>query len=247
MAETEWWKSFYAGLWLDVLRQFKTEELTRAEADFIEKELQLAPRAKVLDVPCGAGRLSLELASRGYRVTGVDLTLPLLDDARRKAAERQLEIAWEHRDMCDLPWKEEFDGAFCFGGSFGYFDEQGNADFLEAVCRALKPGARFVLDAIITEVHLRHQDCAWGQVGDILILQELHYDHVQSRARFDWILVHKGKVEKKFSSIRLYTYHELCQWFEVVGFVNCRGYGSLSHEPFRLGAQKFFLVATKRG
>jgi len=43
-----------------------------------------------------------------------------LDDARRKAIQQQLEIAWEYRDMRDLPWKEEFGGAFCFGGSFGY-------------------------------------------------------------------------------------------------------------------------------
>lgn len=101
---------------MDVLRQFKTEEQTRAEADFIEKRLQLTPQAKVLDVPCGAGRLCLELASRGYHMTGVDFTPPLLDDARRKATQRQLEIVWEHRDMRDLSWKEEFDGAFCSGG-----------------------------------------------------------------------------------------------------------------------------------
>jgi len=249
MPRTEWWKSFYTGLWLDVLRQSKTEEQTRAEADFVEKGLQLTPQAKVLDVPCGAGRLSLELASRGYHVTGVDFTLPSLDDARRKATQQQLEIAWEHRDMRDLPWQEKFDGAFCFGGSFGYFDEEGNADFLRAVSRTLKPGAKFLVDVIITEIHfLRFQDRAWwGQVGDILVLQKLYYDHVSSRVDFEWVLVHEGQVEKKSNSIRLYTYHELCQLFEEAGFVDCEGYGSLSQEPFKLGSQKLYLAATKKG
>jgi cyclopropane fatty-acyl-phospholipid synthase-like methyltransferase len=246
---TEWWKNFYSGLWLDVLRQFKTEEQTRVEAGFIERGLQLNPRAQVLDVPCGAGRLCLELASRGYHMTGVDFTLTLLDDARRKATQRQLEIAWEYRDMRDLPWKEEFDGAFCFGGSFGYFDEKGNADFLKAVSGTLKPGAKFLVDAIIAETHLpRSQDCAWVQVGDILVLQKLHYDHVSSRVDFEWMLVYEGKVEKKSSSIRLYTYYrELCQLFEEVGFVDCEGYGSLSQEPFKLGSQRFYLAAAKKG
>ncbi len=152
--QTEWWERFFSGPWLDVQRQIRTEEETCNEADFIQKLLQLAPQAKVLDVPCGEGRLSLEMASRGYQVTGVDITLPLLDDARRKATERQLNIVWEHRDMRDLPCQEEFDGAFCFWGSFGYFDEQGNADFLKAVCRALKPGARFLVDTHIAETLL---------------------------------------------------------------------------------------------
>jgi 2-polyprenyl-3-methyl-5-hydroxy-6-metoxy-1,4-benzoquinol methylase len=76
-----------------------------------EKADHLTPQAKILNVPCGAGRLCLELASRGYHMTGVDLALPLLDDARRKATQRQLEIAWEDPDMRDLPWKEEFDYA----------------------------------------------------------------------------------------------------------------------------------------
>ena len=48
--------------------------------------------------------------------------------------------------MRDLPWLGEFGGAVCFWSSFGYFDEQGNADFLRAVSNALKPGARFLLD-----------------------------------------------------------------------------------------------------
>ena len=142
-----------------------------------------------------------------------------------------------------------YDGAFCFGGSFGYFDEEGNADFLRAVSRTLKPGAKFLVDAIITEIHLlRFQDCAWwGQVGDMLVLQRLHYDHVYSRVDFELTLVHEGKVEEKSSSIRLYTYHELCKLFEEVGFVDCEGYGSLSQEPFKLGSQRFYLVATKKG
>jgi hypothetical protein len=48
------------------------------------------------------------------------------------------------------------------------------------------------------------------------------------------------------ASIRLYTYRELCQLFEEVGFVDCEGYGSLSQEPFKLGSQRFYMAATKK-
>jgi SAM-dependent methyltransferase len=245
-AQAEWWKNFFSGLWLDVQRQARTQEQTRAEADLIEKLLQLTPQAKVLDVPCGEGRLSLELALRGYQVTGVDLTLPLLDDARRKASEQQLAVMWEHRDMRDLPWQEEFAGAFCFWGSFGYFDDNGNMDFLKAVFRVLKPGARFLIDTPVVETILpRFRGHDWSRMGEALILEERRYDHVQSRVDVDWTLVHEGKVEKKSTSIRMYTYRELCQLFAQVGFANCEGYDTSSQQPFNFGSQRLGLVATK--
>lgn len=138
--QPDWWEGFFSGLWLEVQRQFKSEEQTQAEADFIEKALALAPGAHVLDAPCGEGRIALTLAARGYQVTGVDITEPLLDDARRQAATRGLDVTWERRDMRDLPWEGAFDAVLCFWGSFGYFDDAGNIEHVQAVARALKPG-----------------------------------------------------------------------------------------------------------
>lgn len=244
--QAEWWESFFGGLWLDVQRQAWTEEQTRAEADFIEELLQLKPPARVLDVPCGEGRLSIELASRGYQVTGVDITLPLLEDAQRRAAERQLEIVWQHRDMRDLPWQEEFDAAFCFWGSFGYFDDEGNADFLKAVFRALKPGGRFLVETHIAETLLpRFQERDWGRVGDTFVLQERTYDHLGGRIDAGWTLLREGRTEKRSSSIRLYTYRELCQLLRQAGFEKCEGYETLTQEPFKLGSRRLTLRSTK--
>lgn len=245
--QKEWWEGFFSGLWLDVQREVKTDEQTRVEADFIQNVLQLVPQSKVLDVPCGEGRHSIELASRGYQVTGVDITLPFLNEAQRKATEQQLEIVWEHRDMRDLPWEEEFDGAFCFWGSFGYFDDNGNADFLKAVSRVLKPGGKFLLDTHITETLLSKllQERGWKRVGSALVLEERHYDYVCSRTDTKWTLVQDGRMFEKSTSIRLYTYRELCQLLERFGFAGFEGYGSLSEEPFQLGSPRLYLVATK--
>ncbi len=66
-----------------VFRQGKSSEQTRREADYIEMLLGLMAPAHLLDVPCGAGRLAVELAGRGHQVTGVDNDAALLDDARR--------------------------------------------------------------------------------------------------------------------------------------------------------------------
>ena len=69
----QWWEHFFEGLpvklWLEALSQ----EHTESEADAIARWLNVPPGADLLDVPCGGGRLSLALAERGYRLTGVDL------------------------------------------------------------------------------------------------------------------------------------------------------------------------------
>ena len=243
-----WWEDFFSGVALDLWRQAMTEEGTRAEADFIQKLLGFPPEAKVLDVPCGEGRLSRELASRGYQMTGTDIALPFLEEAKLKAGDRHLKIVWEHRDMRNLPWQEEFDGAFCFGGSFGYFDDVGNANFLKSVARALKSGARFILDASrVAELILpKFREREWAKVGDILFLEENRYDHIQGRMDTEYTFVREGKVEKRFSSERVYTYREHCRLLEEAGFANCEGYASLHQDPFKLGSERLFLAATKK-
>ncbi|MFQ6028933.1 MAG: SAM-dependent methyltransferase [Dehalococcoidia bacterium] len=119
----EWWREFFTGLVLDFVQESRVRETTQAEADFIEETWQLPPGARILDVPCGGGRLALELAARGYRVTGVDIAQPLLDRAEAQAVARGLTVDWECRDMRDLSWEGEFDAALCWWSSFGYFDE----------------------------------------------------------------------------------------------------------------------------
>ena len=246
--QTDWWREFFSGPALDFVQHSRDEEQTNAEADYVQQALGLPLDSKILDVPCGGGRLSLELASRGYRVTGVDISLPLLEDARVRADAQSLPISWEHGDMRDLPWRGEFDGAVCFWSSFGYFDEQGNADFLRAVSNALKPGARFLLDTPLVETRLPEMEAetkVWWKVGDLLALEDRRFDHVTSRVESEWTFVRDGQIEKKDLSLRLYTYRELCRLLDQAGFGNHQSYGSIDFEPFTLGATWLYLVTTK--
>ena len=149
----DWWRIFFTGLIVDAQRRLNSERQTQEEADFLVEALAPVPGARIADVPCGNGRLALALAARGFALTGVDFTADLLDDARRSAAERNLQVTFLEGDMRELPGPAAFDHAFCFGNSFGYFDEAGNRRFLEAVCRALKPGgvAGFVQEEQVAE------------------------------------------------------------------------------------------------
>jgi SAM-dependent methyltransferase len=243
---TDWWQRFFLGPWAGIHSDIPTPEGTIREADAIERLLELQVGAAVLDVPCGDGRLSVELASRGYRVTGVDITPAFLEKARRAASERGVEVVVEERDMRDLPWQAEFDGAFCYWGSFGYFDDEGNADFLRAVGGALKPGGRFLLETHVLETLLpRFQKEGWRRFGDTYLLEGRRFDHVGGRIETTWTFLGSDAPADEQSSIRLYTYRQLAELLERAGFTSIEGLDALSEEPFELGAPRLLVRAQK--
>jgi len=225
-----------------------TDEQTRVEADFIQQQLQITTPARVLDVPCGGGRLALELAGRGFALTGVDIASEFIDEAKTNAAARGLKIEWHNRDMRELPWRAEFDAAFCFGNSFGYLDDEGNAQFLRAVARTLKPGARLVIEtgAAAESLLPNFQPRRWFELGGITLLIDSRYDYEQGRIITDYTFIRDGQAEKRPSSQRVYTFSELRSLFDGAGLHVSASLASLNGDAFQLGSQKLFVVARQR-
>ena len=158
--------------------------------------------------------------------------------------------------MRDLPWPSRFDGAFCFGNSFGYMDDEGNAAFLRAVAYALKPGGRFLLECpVIAESWLPgYKDQLWAKVGDIYLLVANQYDHVRGRLETEYTFVAGGRVEVRHGSQRVYTYRQLADLMEAAGFSSVSGQtwaregsaesGRLT-EPYYFRAPTLLLSATR--
>jgi len=118
------------------------------EVDFLLRELGLPERGAVLDVGCGTGRHSIELAERGYAVTGLDLSPEMLALAKREADTRNVRVEWVRGDAADFSFPKRFDGAICIcEGAFGLL---GAGDdhlahplaILACISRSLKPGAK---------------------------------------------------------------------------------------------------------
>jgi len=80
--------------------------LTPFECDFIEKEIDFNKLLKIIDIGCGTGRHSIELAKRGYKVTGIDLSESQLERAKEKTKAQNLQIDFQKHDARNLPFKE---------------------------------------------------------------------------------------------------------------------------------------------
>src|SRR5919201_212719 len=193
-------------------------EQNEQEAAAIIRLLNVPVGSELLDVPCGAGRLSVALAARGFRVTGVDLSAAFL--ARARQADRTRAVDWQQRDMRDLPWPARFDGAFCVGNSFGYLDDEGNAEFLRADASAVKPGAPFVLETpMVVESLMRTiKDRFWAKAGDVHLLVANRYDDPPGRLDVEYTFVTEGRVEVRTGTHRAYTYRQMIELVDAAGF-----------------------------
>jgi 2-polyprenyl-3-methyl-5-hydroxy-6-metoxy-1,4-benzoquinol methylase len=96
-ADTEWHLKFFTGASLNVWRNAIPMEVTAEEVEFLHSALQLTEGARLLDVPCGYGRISLPLALAGFKITGFDTSLEFLEEAKKTAREYKAQIEYVER------------------------------------------------------------------------------------------------------------------------------------------------------
>lgn len=144
---------WYQTLFANYARQYDQEVYTQGtlgEVEFLEQELEHDRTRAILDIGCGTGRHAIELASRGYTVTGVDLSAAQLARAREKAADRGVCVDFRQGDARELAFDAEFDLAMtiCEGGFCLMETDAMNYQILQGACRALKPGGKLILTTL---------------------------------------------------------------------------------------------------
>lgn len=163
-------KQWYESLFENYGRKYDEESFTQGtsgECDFIEKELNYNKSLKIIDIGCGTGRHSIELAKRGYTVTGIDLSESQLERAREKAKAKNLQVDFQKRDARQLPFKEEFDLAMLIcEGAFPLMEtDEMNYEILRNAAAALKPGGKLIfttLNGLFPLFHSIENFCASG-------------------------------------------------------------------------------------
>jgi SAM-dependent methyltransferase len=237
----EWWEDLFASpAWQAVQLGWSDVEDEVEQTDRLVAALGLEPGARVLDVPCGTGRIAIHLAARGFDVVGVDRTERFLDEGR----ERGPNVRFVRGDLRSLPFEDEFDAAICFWGSFGYFDDAGNRAQAAAAARALRPGGRYLIDTITLETILpRFQDRNWFEVAGTVVLEERAFNAAASRIETTWTFLRGQERATHRSSVRIYSLRELSDLLRDTGFGTFTARDD-DLEEYRIGSQRLWLVAT---
>ncbi|HTJ40842.1 MAG TPA: methyltransferase domain-containing protein [Kofleriaceae bacterium] len=229
---------------------FLTPQATQAEARFVIETLGVEPGAQVLDLGCGYGRHAMELAARGYHVVGLDMSLPLLLRGADEAQRRGLTINFVHGDMRELDFDAQFDGAYCLFSTFGFFDDETNKKTAANLSRALKPGAKVVIeilnrDYLVGDLPTR----VWWEGDGCVVLEEVEFNYFSSRIQSNRSVVFDdGRQLEQEISIRAYSLHELGKLLHSVGFRVLEVSGSIQTRGrfFGTHSRQILVVAERR-
>jgi SAM-dependent methyltransferase len=247
--DPRWYDGFFEREWLDLVALERDDERTGAEVDWVVEKLGVEPGARVLDLACGHGRHSLELARRGYRVTGVDLSPRSLELAREAAAAEGIEVRFVHSDMRELAFEAEFEAAINLFSSFGYLesDDEDRA-VLERVARALRTGGGFLIETVSPlGLAARYQARRWEQVANgVVMLDDREWDLVEGRNRALWTFVRPDGSRSELRHVfRTYAPWELARLLRDAGLEIAGCWSAWEDEPLAHDSWRMAFLARK--
>jgi SAM-dependent methyltransferase len=215
----------------------------------VEQALELlgvGEGAEVLDLCCGPGRHSLELARRGYRVTAVDRTAEYLEMLAEATEAEGLAIEVVHEDMRRFRREGAFDAVVNLFTSFGYFEDQDDDRAVAANMRAsLRPGGRLLMELMSKEILARIFDPRrWQWLDeDTIKLEETEVTRNWTWVRTRWILLRGSERTERVVEHRIYSAAELMALLEQAGFGEFEVFGGLEGAPYDHEAKRLVVLA----
>lgn len=244
-----WYKKWFSNKFYLELYQHRDEEDARWMINLLQRSISVNTKSRVLDIACGSGRHSLELARRGFEVTGFDLSEFLINEAKKglkESVEKDLKVKFIIKDMRYFNFKESFDIAVNIFTSFGYFDnDEENFRVIKNVSDSLKKGGYFVFD-FINKKYLEKNIVPYSidRKGKFTIKQNRR---IENDFVIKEISIKKGKVELEFNEVlRLYSLNEFKKVFESYKLRIQSIYGDYSGNKFNLNkSQRLIIIAKK--
>jgi SAM-dependent methyltransferase len=199
-------------------------ERTASEVDRALGILRPEGGERILDLACGSGRHSLELAGRGFSVVGVDISPELIEIARSEAQAQEAETTFLKADLRELEFEAEFDIVLNLNdGAIGYLEtDEENRRAFETISRSLKPGGRNLVqlpNVLYAREHLPQR--SWIPAAAMVELVEHRWNKRDRYMEGAMIAVRFGEVFEGLKGIefrqRLYTVDELREIYAGVG------------------------------
>ena len=245
-----WYERMFEEIGEDFDRVFAQQmQRTGAQVEFAARALRLPPGAHVLDLGCGVGRHAVELARRGYHVTGLDLSPTLLRIARERAERAGIAVEWIAADMRAIPYADTFDAVLNLFSSWGYFErDDEDQRVLRSVAAALKPGGRLLLEVSHQPYIARHfEPLGWHEAGGVTVLEQRRLDLMTGRMTSEMTVIYPDGRRRTWPyDLRLYTAPEVTTMLAEAGLTLVEVYGGYDGAPLTLDSSRLIVVAERR-
>jgi D-alanine-D-alanine ligase len=227
---SDWWRTLFNSLYLETDGDvIENDRNTADEVDLLIRSVGLQRNDRILDLCCGQGRHSLELARRGFpHVTGLDRSRYLIRLARKRAKQSNLPVSFHEGDARRFRLGDgEFHCVCILGNSFGYFElPEDDLAVLEAVKRALASGGSLVMDLMDGEwmrAHYEPRSWEWVDQNHLVCRErELAGDGDRLISREVVIHAERGVIADQFYGERLYSKERLEALLTRAAFTNLR-------------------------
>jgi D-alanine-D-alanine ligase len=252
---SDWWRTLFNSLYLETDGDvIENDRNTSEEVDLLVRTVGLERNDRILDLCCGQGRHSLELARRGFpHVTGLDRSRYLIRLARKRARQGNLPVSFHEGDARRFRLGDgEFHCVCLLGNSFGYFERpEDDLAVLEAIKRALASGGSLVMDLMDGEWMRCHFDPrSWEWIDqNHFVCRERDLAEDGDRLISREVVVHaeRGVIADQFYAERLYSKERLEALLSGAGFTNVRFHplpapDSLRNQDLGMVAHRLFLT-----
>jgi D-alanine-D-alanine ligase len=253
----DWWRRIFNSMYLktdaDVVDD---KQITKSEVELFTSILNLPKESAILDLACGQGRHSLELAQRGFtNITGLDRSHYLIRKAKSVMQQEGLKVSFKEGDARKLPFPPDtFDAVMILGNSFGYFESnEDDIMILKEVFRVLKPDGTFLIDVADGSYLRSHfQPRSWEWIDKKYFVcreRSLAKDNERLISREIISHVEKGVIVDQFYAERLYSYEMLSDIFSKSGYQYIKFHDVLESNSLRnqdLGMMERRIIMTAR-
>jgi len=240
-----WYREWFNDPDYLMLYQHRDDSEAEEIINLIQDKIHPEPNSKILDLACGSGRHSIQLAKRGYLVTGYDLSETLLNIAKQNAQENNISIDYVQGDMRCPIFDNEFDLVVNLFTSFGYFEsDEENGKVIQNIFTALKNGGYVFIDYLNIEFLLQTLEPeSISELNGLTVIQKRRIEN--NRVMKDIIITKKDKETLYNEAVTLYSLKDFINFFDIAGLSLENTFGDYDGSPFCVSSPRLILTGKK--